>query len=772
MELINFPVLDGYELNSEYERKKFLDFIKNNNINFDKIKNFFDWTNKSPKYYEDFNYILELYSKKYSLNLDHLISLCKSMTLEVLKYLYNDNLKVIINLDDNNFYKLLSFFNDENTKLNEYSLNNILEALTQKAFKVENKKLFMVFKETLKKIYDNDLLLAKNIVSSVFYHNMEELEKNGYTIKSLLDALKSNNVAALNFYHQACNKYIDFKRNEFVNKRVRSYKDFNLVNTYEVNSAIKTIINKIDFDILNLYIKNLSLTDEEKTLVNNKELFKKIFDFKKNHSNKIEFRIKDNINTFNRIMDKFYSNYKDDHEIHKMLMKSNVKRLHVLPEVDYNFLICVICNLSKEEIIRNLNDENTFNGLKKIFSKYKFLSVNNLFEELSVASDVSISPDVIASIFVNYKKIMNEVEKTGKINMTSILEVADVYSSTSKMYEIVFGEEDNRYIFLNPGVQKAPETKKERMRDIYKYIPYVFEREEVPIPSFDEIINIPNNKQINLVVGNVSNIINLTLGERTDSCVRSGGLANDFYEFCIKNKNGFNIRFHDPETNELISKVNGFRNGNTVFLNQLAFSISDKYNSYDLIYSIKYLAKKIINDSKKSQYPVDNVVITLDKAMSYSNIPLTNLKIDLPFKGLVDHLSIDLLSSGAAVLASSNENNKLIPIVLGSDKITYYEPQRDKVLVSKNATNTVRHMEAIEQVLASKTLEELIIPEGEYETCIYGEDWYIAVSKDGNIVNKIMNYSHDKEKAKEEMNKILVGVEYIENIFKNKSQKI
>ena len=55
------------------------------------------------------------------------------------------------------------------------------------------------------------------------------------------------------------------------------------------------------------------------------------------------------------------------------------------------------------------------------------------------------------------------------------------------------------------------------------------------------------------------------------------------YSRCGKNENGFHMSFNDPLTGDLVSRVSCFRNGNTLFLNQLRYSLSIKYDEKDLI---------------------------------------------------------------------------------------------------------------------------------------------------------------------------------------------
>jgi translation elongation factor EF-1beta len=298
-----------------------------------------------------------------------------------------------------------------------------------------------------------------------------------------------------------------------------------------------------------------------------------------------------------------------------------------------------------------------------------------------------------------------------------------------------------------------------------------YNRNRVSVPSFDENITV-NNKTINVVVGNFTNPINLTYGERTESCMRSGGDGDSLYNYCLNNDNGFHIRFTDPKTGEFISRISGFRNGNTVFLNQLRNSVLDNYDINDLLEICKKTSKEIIERSKNSEFPIDNVVVSYDKEKmeKYGVIP-TDLNVSKTSITENQNIWFDLSPKTAVVLSSSNEDNTLVPIKLGLDKISYYPVIRDKIKISLNSNEGINHIEAVEQMLSGKRLDDISLPNNEYDVCYYGEDWYVAITKDGNIVKKIMSKSKDYESAFEEMSVALNNIENVEKIFNETSYK-
>ena len=63
--------------------------------------------------------------------------------------------------------------------------------------------------------------------------------------------------------------------------------------------------------------------------------------------------------------------------------------------------------------------------------------------------------------------------------------------------------------------------------------------------------------------------------------MRSFGKGDNLFRFCNLDPRGFHITFTDEEGNYL-SRVSGFRNGNTVFLNELRYSVDGRYSNEDV----------------------------------------------------------------------------------------------------------------------------------------------------------------------------------------------
>lgn len=129
----------------------------------------------------------------------------------------------------------------------------------------------------------------------------------------------------------------------------------------------------------------------------------------------------------------------------------------------------------------------------------------------------------------------------------------------------LLGEENAKLINTNPSPNAVVgDVRYERNKLSFDYLKVMYNRNKVNVPPIDEDITLENGKVINVNVGNFTNPINLTYGERTGACMRIKGAGADLFDFCLRNDAGFHIRFSTND-GRFVSRVSGFRVGNTVF---------------------------------------------------------------------------------------------------------------------------------------------------------------------------------------------------------------
>ena len=763
--------MEGHSLDFSFkkDRMNFIDRIKKNDLSIYEIGIILS-SHKLGEYYEEFDYLLELYAEKYSVNLDHLRKLCKIVSLELIKNLDNENVISILNMDDESFNRFINLFREDNIKLDLHSLNNIFEAFAQRAFTSNSHQIISAFTNVLNNIKNKNYTNAKSIMINVFRDNHELLENSKYDYDSLFDALVNNDLDAVKFFHEACNIRIDNKRNRYVKEEVENYKDDYLERVYETNQAIQTMIKYSSYEsFLSYGLKIYGLTDQESLLLNNKELMTKIINFK-NKRIELTDEIKDNLFVFNRLMTKIFLQNQHSHTLEDLFDTVGVKKTYKLPDIDRNFLLDIICNLDYKRLSKVINNGEAYKELDNLLSKYKFLSFNSNFYGIEMEADTYCDPLTVASIIMNSDYICEKVNETmSEMNMTSVIDFADIYSQVSKKYEVLFGENNFRYLTLNPSPNKAICSKNERREKAIELLKSGYERKTTVIPSFDKEYVVGRNKKINVVIGNYTNPINLTLGERTGSCARIGGLADSLFDFCQTNEKGFNIVFKSPDGG-FISKVCGFRNGNTVFLNQLRESTIKDYSNNDLVSAIEQTADDLINISKESHHPIENIIISEERAMFNSSHKLSEVNFGSFFEKLGQEFSIDISRLCAIVLKTANEDNSLCEFKPGDEYSYKYEPVRDRIKYTKDGTKMVAKMNALNDYLNGTRVENLNIEYKPYKDSFYGEDWYVAIDEEGNLVAKVFDISVSNKKAQEEMSKAFQEIVYISKLFDKKTK--
>ena len=444
---------------------------------------------------------------------------------------------------------------------------------------------------------------------------------------------------------------------------------------------------------------------------------------------------------------------------------SNSKKRYAVPQSSRN-IASIIAELDlksiKETIISNpelYEEMKTFLEVKKLHDTPEFIA--QAMKDLSLP--IGLDSTTIAGFVSYYDLIRKEFEKEKKdisnISFIDIVKKGEKYGGVAPVFKEILTPEDARLIKENDGISATAKTKNnERLIESVDQTVKNYRRKEVTVPTFDENVKI-GDKEVNIVVGNFTDHTNLTHGERTGSCMRIGGVGEKLYYFALNDENGFHIRFEDPETNEYISRVTGFRNGNTVFLNQLRESCSEQYENEDVIEACKKSTQMLIEKSKNSACPIENVVITSGYAMKNYQDQVIDLDIDSAQNGLPTFYS-DIKKEGI-VLATTATEEKLKPINFDKSYVPTYETQRGKIIRGKNIDKTkelIKRVAAIKKLTEGHSYDE--IGEFEFDTgIIYGvvnDDWYVYIDDEKNIVYDMISTD---PRAKEEIKVCIIEME-------------
>jgi hypothetical protein len=347
-----------------------------------------------------------------------------------------------------------------------------------------------------------------------------------------------------------------------------------------------------------------------------------------------------------------------------------------------------------------------------------------------------------------------------------ILKYSTIYSSIANYYKIILGMEDFELVKRNDPDNAAHANQIDRLERTSRMQIKMMQLDEVTIPSFisEPVVSKTDEptKKIQVIVANRADSRNLTHGERTGACMRAYGFANDLFTFCNTDPRGFHITFVDPETNEYISRVSGFKNGNTVFLNQLRESVHRKYSTEDVVIACRQIAQELIERSKDSSMPIENVVASSGYALrGHEQQHLSEHNI-----GAGVYIGYKDVTSYAVVLATTGTNGKAVPLKLDGENQPIYKPVRllPQEYVGSKITNTtkvlIQRINALKECIANsenpehfKTLDlDYEIMQTEYIHIIIGQDWYVALDSQGNLTH---NIAIQNERSVEELNEAL-----------------
>ena len=335
---------------------------------------------------------------------------------------------------------------------------------------------------------------------------------------------------------------------------------------------------------------------------------------------------------------------------------------------------------------------------------------------------------------INFADVINSRIDINTMNPIILLNEVSLFGSKSSIYKTLFNSDNYQYLANDPSPNSSSLDKESRLKTALNLYKEMYRREKINIPAMDEFMDI-NNKKVHIVMGDVTNPLNLTLGERTGSCMRIGGAGDTLLKNSLVKNNGFSIRFEDAKTGELITRVNGFRNGNTVFLNELRYSKVKQYSNLELVDLCKRCARNMIKSTSHDVKPIDNVVIYEAYATETLKNDVVFFNVDNIKEGL-DPFYTDIFNAGI-VLASTN-GTELVPIKLYTD-MPEYDVGRQKMMKSLNdikACNAVNKSLLTEAILNDKKLTDVDLVEDAVLT-LSGEDWYVYINNNQEIYGHI-----------------------------------
>ncbi len=375
-------------------------------------------------------------------------------------------------------------------------------------------------------------------------------------------------------------------------------------------------------------------------------------------------------------------------------------------------------------------------------------------------------PELLQQLFNLILELNNNTKRKNAVTQGEIIDISeccDIYTNRRKM---IIDPENYKLLRKNSPPNSAHAKFEARYKNALIALREMHKRTKITVPPSRDVYNLQNGKKITISVGDTHAMDNLTLGERTGACMRIGGHADDLFNICLKNENGFHIKFYNPETKKFVSRVSGFRNGNTVFLNELRFSEDENYTNEDVVEACKLISRRLIDSTTDSKYPIDNVIIANAYAMRSvkTGTPVNYKNINI--KAGLGKFYSDVGAFNDILLASRNKDNTLVDIKLGPADAERYNVLREEIkeTYGKNALLTANRLRLLDALYLGQSTEKVeLIKENTIIYCISGQDWYIALDKEGRISRYCMKSGNDKEAMNNEMKEALKKMQYILN---------
>lgn len=743
-----------------------------------------DLTKRTISYLENLNYdlectkeevncktLIEIIAKYNNLNKENLETIINRFGYQIFKYLNNDNIKELINLNKTDLDKILYMFNEENITIDAHKKDSIIESVIQREFmflESHSYNIFSTFETLINKQSDELKNAFDEMIKRVFDKRPKKLQEicknNKITIQELYENIK--NGKNLEILHQITQQYIEIQREEYSKIRTPEFiKELDLDKKFKKEWIIKKYIEINDTTTIKSRIRfsNINLTEEQEKLKNDSKQLEYIIEFKKNPTKELMEKIeKKNLKIFNEILNMLYENeYLNDIPKEE---KENAEYIYSFKKVKENYLIEILSQLDIKCIKENLIDkEENYNKILEILNKYKYLGFGTTFHKVADEIDLTINSQAIAGFINCFYRLYNECEDKEKFienhTMTKLLEEGLCHELTSNKYAKIIGIEDFKLIFSNTGANRASATAQVRLDNILEIIPKMYNKEYITIPPINETITLKNGKKIKIEIGQPLDFTNLSVGERTGACLRAKGAFRDLWEFILTNKNGFNIIFKTPN-DKFISRVSGIRNGNTIFENELRNSVLKEYTDDDLIEANQIVTKLIEDYTKMGNYPIENIIITSDNAMEKEKEKKSQITTNRKEAMFGLNFNYDKNDTFSGIILSNN--GILKEIKLGKNDVDIYSVNKNtKTYYKTDAIEKIKQLKALNQLLNGIKIEDIEIDETEYDTknlsCISNNEYYILKYKDEIIDTFILDKYKQNDRVLNEINKRTEG---------------
>lgn len=646
------------------------------------------------------------------------------------------------------------------------SINDDVINLCKEVYKTKNYELLSKFANEL---YE---YVGKTIDIEILKADLNELY-NTYANKNSLSREDTT---------KFCNKILNLYRDYYMNTKKEELLS-NAENDLKLSDKKKkTILNgrklkKIEKIISNADFQQLGITEEEydkeinnviNTILNNKDVLKSDIDISIDKLKKIGdcskaenlnekyvcFILKtDNIEVAKYITKKFnnikfkYLNKVELAENESHISYSDKIKLGGINQTNYIIGDNDRCTENIAKLLLELDDETIDEILenKDLIKEVIFLlPYVNLIKGLDTKTFINI--------LVNYDRIKDKISMAfdskdtvdfaviNLMRVKDLISLANAYSSVDDITLLALG---------NNVVSTVGEINSSKYLDFYKDM---LKRQKGSIPPISMQSN--NPKAMYFESGKYSDQERLLIGKKVNSNSSScidlfNSAGRNTYNYVLLEDNGDVILIRD-ENRQLVSRIFVFRCGTVV---QLVTSVGENVS----IEVLKQISDSIIKQAINKNDNIDYVFIN-SSSYSLPNDEYPTIKDDR-FETKIPHVD----KSSSAILLSSKKKmlgykEDELELDFEAEQLASYDKKR-KEIDEQPLESDITRLRALRIALEenSEKKEEMArnfepFYDEEYSKVICGEDWYIAIKKDGTVEELLLPLNDSR--AKKEMEDI------------------
>lgn len=449
--------------------------------------------------------------------------------------------------------------------------------------------------------------------------------------------------------------------------------------------------------------------------------------------------IKKILGKYNKQILDYTKNINIDYKINPKLIEYNYNHLQIISYKKYNtslnHLNELLTDKEKEYILKYFDD------LKDILKLLPFTNISILQDYFNI--------DILKSILLNYneikKNLMSQTNNSLDITFNFILNhlkkvllLAKIYEQTNSMAIAIVKEENMKKIILNNRRTSCEpntyiEVYKKMLGEKYTEIPPIFFYYRMKGTVYK------------IESGNNYDVDRLLIGKNCyNSCISPLGSGEKAYMECLTKRSGDVILIKNALTEEFYARILTFRRGNTLVLANIVDNkkINQKFYNHDFLYT---LGNMFLEKARKVGDNLHYIVMSKGRELEGENY----------FRDKLLQLSINHcdMSEYFRLIAS---DRKELDIDINTNTLPLYYKTRKKVI--KKSTDYIEDVKRLDALLAiyykdfeifDSLRKKFFHEEHDYKTVYIGQDFYIAVLKNG--AKKCIQLPINDERMREEI---------------------